>query len=269
MVRLTFMLLVAGALWGCLDATPPPSAPESLDGNLRWWFAHQAGSTDAESADAVQKLATAGKADSRTQALKSQMARLEAADLAEVGLETVNDPQAARGFLVLNLYACTLDRLAEILISRDQATQYPGVYDAYDRTYTSDLDAWSSGAAKSLSWEVAMTATLPISDAYQAQLQGRLRRLPGAAPGGGDVLVYRGTLAGPARFATTSTSSFKQDYQVEIFWEQEAGRIFHAYGMWREMKVGGFNLTTEDNGMFNLLIDNLLKWDERTVELCR
>lgn len=268
MVRLA-SLACALLLAGCLDATPPQPAPESLDGNLRWWYGHLTRATDAEAADAVQKLAAAGKSDTRTQPLKSQMARLDPADLVEVGLEGVNDPAAARGFLVLNLYPCTLERLAQILVSTEQQTQYPGVYDAYQRTYTSDEGAWTAGAADTLGWEVAMTCTLPVADAYRANLQGGIRRVRGAAPGGGDVLIARSALPLPAEFAPGSQSYFRQDYQVEIYWEQEPGRIFHAYGMWREMKVGGFNLTTEDNGMFNLLIDNLLKWDDRTVELCR
>ena len=114
-----------------------------------------------------------------------------------------------------------------------------------------------------------MKCSLPIDDQYDALIKGSLRRIPGAAPGGGDVLAYRSALPAPATFRGNSTSYFRQDYQLEIYWEQEPGKIFHSYGMWREMKVGGFNLTTEDNGMFNILIDNLQKWDVPTEELCR
>lgn len=269
MPRTPLIALAALGLSGCLNATPPEPAPDSLDGNMRWWYAHQGSATDAEAKDGIGKLAVAGKADTRTTALKSQMARLDPADLGEVGLEGVNDPQGARGFLLLNLFSCNLDKLEEILISRDQATQYPGVYDAYDRSYTTDLDAFSGGGTKDLGWDVDMKCTLPVSDQYHAQIKGGLRRFAGAAPDGSDVLVARSALPAPAEFGASSTSYFRQDYQVEIYWEQSPGKIFHAYGMWREMKVGGFNLTTEDNGMFNLLIDNLQKWDDRTVELCQ
>ena len=70
-------------------------------------------------------------------------------------------------------------------------------------------------------------------------------------------------------FPSTSTSYFKQDYQIEVFWEQSPGRIFHGYGMWRDIKVGGFNLTIEDNGFLNIVLDNLVAWDTRTAELCK
>lgn len=269
---LRFLLLAAfvGAFTACLDNTPPPTAPESLDGNMRWWFANQLSAGDADLVDGAQKLAVAGKAETRTGALKSQMARLEPADLASVGLEGVNDPAAARGFLIVNLYDCTLEKLAPILVSTAQATLYDGVYDAYERTYTSDLGAWEAGGPARLSWDVTAKASLPIADTYTSHLQGGIRRIPAAAPGqGGDVLVTRTWLPAAAEFVDpASTSYFRQDYQVEVYWEQAPGRLFHAYGMWRELKVGGFNLTTENDGMFNLLIDNLLKWDTKTAELC-
>jgi hypothetical protein len=197
------------------------------------------------------------------------MARLAPEDLKEVGLDTTADPSAARGFLLLNPYACTLDKLAEILVAADQPTQYPDVYDYYDRQYQGDRDAFLARDTATLSWKVSMKASLPVSDQYEALLEGALRRIPGAAPGGGEVLVYRSALPSPATFAANSTSYFRQDYQLELYWERAPGEIFHAYGMWREMKVGGFNLTTEDNGMFNILIDNLEKWDDRTEVLCR
>ena len=66
----------------------------------------------------------------------------------------------------------------------------------------------------------------------------------------------------------TSTSSLTQNYEIEVFWEQSPGRVFHAYGMWREVTVGGFNLTIEDDGFFNLMLTNLIDWDTKTSALC-
>lgn len=255
---------------GCLDQTPPQPAPETLDGNMRWWFARADLATDAEALDAAAKLAVAGRADSRTTPLKSQMGRLMPEDLESVGLRDVNDPSYARGFLVLNVFPCTLEKLAPILVALDQGAQYPGVYDAYARTYTSDAEAWAQGQADTLTWDVTLKASLPVADQYTSQLKGGVRRVrgPSDGPTHGDLLLTRTWLVAPAVFATNSGSYFRQDYQTEVYWEQEPGRIFHAYGMWREMRVGGFNLSTENDGMFNLLIDNLLKWDDTTAALC-
>ncbi len=260
---------LAFALAGC-NATPPALAPEEVDHNLRWFWVHGDSADDATLLDGANKLAVAGKADTRTAPLKGQMReRLVAADLAPVGLEA-QDPSTARGLIVVNLFDCTLDKLERILIALDQQAQYEGVYDSYARRYTSDADAYLGRGASRLTWEVDVKASLPIADTYTSALRGGVRRVPGPADGAtkGDFLVARTWLTAPATFAETSTSWFRQDYQVEVFWEQAPGRIFHGYGMWRDIKVGGFGLTIEDNGLVNIVLDNLVKWDDETAKLC-
>jgi hypothetical protein len=44
--------------------------------------------------------------------------------------------------------------------------------------------------------------------------------------------------------------------------------IFHAVAVWRDIKLGAFNLTLEDNGFMNLSLDYLMKWDAKTAALC-
>ena len=256
---------------GCLDQTPPELAPEAVDANLRWFWVHGDAADDATLVDAAGKLAVSGKADTRTTPLKGQMRdRLVAADLTNVGLEA-NDPSTARGVLVVNMFDCTLDKLQAILISKEQITQYPDVYKSYVRSYTSDADAFVGGAKNTLTWDVDVQAALPVDDVYSSLLHGGLRRVPAPAdsPTKGPFLIARTWLSAPASFPATSTSYFKQDYQIEVFWEQSPGRIFHGYGMWRDIKVGGFGLTIEDNGFLNIVLDNLVKWDDRTTELCK
>lgn len=265
-------VLALNGCTACLNNTPPPVAPDELDANLRWWWVNAATLKDMELLDGAAKLGVAGKADTRTTPSKGQMRnRLEKADLEVVGLSEVNDPATARGIFIVNTYACTLDKLQGILIALDQKAQYDGVYDAYTRTYTSDADAFTSGASNTLTWDVTVKASLPINDAYTSQLKGGIRRItvPAGSMVKGPVLVTRTWLTEPAKFGDGSSSYFRQDYQVEIYWEQEPGKIFHAYGMWREIKVGGFNLTIEDNGFMNIVLDNLVKWDEKTAELCK
>jgi hypothetical protein len=257
---------------GCMCGPPPPEAPSALDENLRWFWVNGAALDDKALLDGAAKLAAAGDADNRVKALKGQLPkRLEPADLAGVGLEATNDPSTARGLMVLNAFDCTLDKLQAILIALDQKAQYDGVYDAYERTYSSDSEAFASGAAATLSWEVDLKASLPVNDTYSSHLKGSIRRVSAAADAAtkGPFLIVRTYLPAPATFAASSTSWFKQDYQIELFWEAAPGRIFHAYGMWRDMKVGGLNLTLEDNSMMTIVLDNLVKWDDTTVQLCK
>jgi hypothetical protein len=271
-MRVAFASLVVLTASACLNNTPPPAAPDRLDENVKWFWDNSPTATDDELVVGANKLQVAGKADSFTQALKSQMARLEKTDLTVVGLQDQNDPSLARGLLVVNEYACTLDKLQKILEAQAQDTLYTGVYDSYDREFSNDQAAFAADTAATLDWNITLKASLPVNDSYTSHLKGGLRAVtPTSAQGSttGRFIVARTVLPAPAEFGSGSTSYFKQDYQIEIFFEQTPGTIFHAYGMWREMKVGGFNLTTEDNGLINIVLDNLVKWDDTTVDLCK
>ena len=263
-----FRALIVLSLLGC-NSTPPSLAPDAVDANLRWFWINGETATDATLIDAAAKLSTGGKADTRTTPLKGQMReRLEPADLNGTGLLDT-DPSSARGLIIVNLFDCTLDKLQAILIAQDQKSQYTDVYKAYDRRYTSDVDAFTSGTKHTLTWDVDVQAALPVDDVYTSLIRGGIRRVPAPAEGAtkGPFLITRTFLTGPATFSATSTSYFKQDYQIEVFWEQAPGRIFHGYGMWRDIKA--FNLTFEDNGFLNIVLDNLVAWDTRTAELCK
>ena len=269
--RLASLIAVLLSQAACLNSTPPPPAPDAVDQNLQWFWVHGAALGDAELAAAAAKLGVSGKADSRTTPLKTLThERLAPADLEPVGLEKSNDPSTARGLMIVNLFPCTLDTLERLLIAQDQAAQYTGVYDAYTRTYTSDLAAYTDRKKATLDWTVDMKASLPINDGYAATIKGGIRRVAAPADGAtkGPFLVTRTWLTAPATFSSGSTSYFRQDYQVEVFWEQAPGTIFHAYAMWRDMKAGGVNLSIEDNGFVNVILDNLVKWDDTTAGLC-
>ncbi len=264
------LVLLALFAVGC-NTTPPTPAPEEIDDNLRWFWVNGSTVDDAQLIDAAAKLAVAGKADTRTTPLKGGLRkRLESADLKNVGLEGT-DPSTARGMLIVNLYDCSLDKLEGILIAQDQASQYTDVYKSYVRSYTTDADAFRARTTDVIKWTVDVQAALPIDDVYSSKLEGGVRRVraPADGPTKGDFLIARTWLTAPATFSSTSTSWFRQDYQLEIYWEQSPGRIFHAYAMWRDIKAGGFNLSIEDDGFFNIVLDNLVAWDTKTAELCK
>jgi hypothetical protein len=264
-----YRALLAGLLLMGCNSTPPSLAPEAVDANLRWFWINGDSADDATLIDAAGKLAVSGKADTRTTPLKGQMReRLEAADIASTGI-TDTDPSTARGLIIVNLFDCTLDKLQAILIAQDQKSQYTDVYKSYDRRYTSDVDAFVAGSKNTLSWDVDVQAALPVDDVYTSLIRGGIRRVPAPADGPtkGPFLITRTWLTAPATFAPSSTSYFKQDYQIEVFWEHTPGRIFHGYGMWRDIKA--FNLTFEDNGFLNIVLDNLVAWDTKTAELCK
>lgn len=269
MRRLSLLSVLCFA--ACLDKTPPETAPEAVDDNLKWFWVNGDSADDATLIDGAAKLSVAGKADTRTTPLKGQMRnRLETSDLTNVGLEA-NDPSTARGVIVVNLFDCTLPKLSAILAAKDQKAQYTDVYESYDRTFTSsDVDAFVNGSSSVLNWDIAARVALPLGDVYDSNLKGGLRRITASAESAtkGDFIIARTYLTAPAMFQNPNTTSyFRQDYQIEIFWEQSPGRIFHAYGMWRDIKT--YDLTIEDNGFLNIVLDKLVNWDDQTAVLCK
>lgn len=262
--------LVSFSLVAC--APPTVEAPADLDGNLRWFWSTSKDAKDAELIEAALKLQAAAKADTLTADKPGRgfISRLSAQELAVVGLQDTNDPSTARGFFITNVFPCTLDALDGIVRAVDQKAQYPEAYDDYQRTYTSDADAYANRTAPTLTWDVALSAKL-VTAPYTSSLKGGLRRVVPASgkPSFGPFLVARTWLPTPATFKNPDpATSFGQDYQIELFWERAPGELFHAYGMWRDLRLG-LGFTTEDNGVANTLMTGLLDWDKKTAELCK
>lgn len=263
-------LAVLFLLVGCGPVAEP--APADIDGNLRWFWSDSKDAKDADVIEAALKLQTAGKADTLSPEKPGRgfITRLSPDEIAVVGLKDVVDPAKARGFFVTNVFPCTLDKLETIVSALDQKAQYPEAYDDYTRTYTSDVAKYQDRSAPTVTWDVNLTAKL-VTAPYSSTLKGGLRRVApvGGKPAFGSMLIARTWLPGPATFKNPDpATSFEQDYQIEIFWERAPGEIFHAYGMWRDLRLG-LGFTTEDNGVANTIMTGLTDWDKKTVELCK
>ncbi|MBN2799100.1 MAG: hypothetical protein JXX28_08120 [Deltaproteobacteria bacterium] len=253
------------ALSGCKAVAP---APEDLDGLLAWmWRSYDQGD-DADLAEAIRNLDEAIGAEAMDGVSDGTLSDLLPEDAARVGIED-RDPAGAQGLYLVRDYPCTLAQLEPILYALPQAEQYPDVYDSYVRAYTSDLDDYLARNTPALSWEVDYAATL-LGDSYQAHIEGGLRYLGALEPAEtpwGPVLISRVYLPQAAQFDAGSGKSMNQDYQLEIFYEREPGRIVHAYGMWREADYGS-GLSLEDGAVQRILLNNLSDWDDQTAALC-
>lgn len=256
----------------CAGCAPPqvPSAPDALDENVKWFWVNADSASDGTLLTAAQKLAVAAKADTRTSPFKGQnRQRLTSEDLTPVGLQQ-NDPSTARGLLVVNLFDCTLERLASILSDPAQNTLYPGVWTSNVRTLESDRQPFLDQTEPLLRWSADISITFPIADTYTSVIKGSLRRVkpPSAEVFPSDVLLSRVWLTAPATFGPNSTSSFTQNYELHLYWEQSPGRVLHAVGAWRELRVGALDKTLEDDDFFTLNLNELVDWDGKTASLC-
>ncbi len=159
--------------------------------------------------------------------------------------------------------------LTKILSSSDQFDLYAGVWDSFDRTNNDDADSFNAGTIAKMSWTANVKVTFPVNDSYTSVVDGSLRMVaPSATSTHGPMLLARTWLTAPGVFGSGSSSYYKQDYEIEIFWEQTPGKIFHAYGMWRDVKIGSLNWTLDTNAFLNDVLGNLVSWDDKTEALC-
>lgn len=243
------------------------AAPEDLDGLTAWLWRGYEDASNKQIADAVRNLDEAVGAELFAEGQDGRLTALTPEDAALVGLSA--DPADAVGLYLVRDFGCTLPELEGILAALDQGAQYPDVYNAYDRAYTSDFEAWEGTESATLAWEVDYTATL-LGDTYSAHIIGGLRRIPDISAEEtpfGPALLSRVYLPEAAIFEEETEKSLSQDYQIELFYEREPGRIAHAYGMWRASEYGsGLNL--EDDAVARILLNNLSDWDDQTAALC-
>lgn len=178
------------------------------------------------------------------------------------------DPALARPVYLINRFTCGIDALERVLYHLDQNALYEQ-YDTYERTYTSDFDAYTARTTDRIDWTATLTAGNIATGAYEETLLGGMRRIavPERAEGDWadtDYLITRTWLPYPAK--GNEGLEFNQDYQLEIYLPWGDDEIVHLYGIWRELRSG--LLTFEDFTVMSITMTNLLAWDDTTERLC-
>ncbi|MBK9367169.1 MAG: hypothetical protein IPN01_12775 [Deltaproteobacteria bacterium] len=256
MQRLLTLCLLLGLVACRVDA-----APQDLDGAMHAAWTGFDAMEDDEAAALVDTLHALVGGDTLDEDSRGALSPLVVEELAGLTPSPDQDPADAPGMLLVNPMACALEDLAAALIHLDQDELYPGVYLEYERVHDGDGEAFLAGETDRLGWVSDMRVEI-LGAEYTEQVRGDIRRVSsGARP----FLWARTWLTGPAEFVD-SDWSFEQDYQIELFWERAPGELVHAYGIWREMNVGG--LSAEDEGFVNVTLNNMVDWDEQTVALC-
>jgi hypothetical protein len=257
-----YRLCIASLALSCA-CRPVDPAPADIDGLFRWYWNEHVDASDADVHEALDNAVAVTGLPSIEDALRGSISRLGVEDLEVIGgLEGV-DPAAANGFYLVTTFDCTAAGLERIYAHLEQDELYVGVYDSYTRTYTSDAEAYFARETPFLDWDVELSSEL-LGTPYTEYLRGGLRWVPGAE-GRGDTVIARTWMWQPSVFEG-SNKVFDQDYQIEVFYEVEPGRLLHLYGLWRHVDMGG--LTSDDDAVVNIVINNLIDWDEGTAELC-
>lgn len=258
--------LVVSMLLACGCGVDP--APAGIENVAKWTWVNYDAADDEAIADAIVKLHAETKNVPADEPVKGSLdVRLSAEDLAPVGLDGVNDPSKARGLLAVTIIECPLAKLEPLVYALNQDEQHPDSYDAYKRTHTSDLATYQSREADTLTWTTELTATVSAigSTTYSETLSGGVRWVPDTPHG--PVLLSRTWLTQPATFEEEGDDYFRQDYQIEIFYERAPGETVHVFGVWREMRMLGFDM--DDDVLHSTQLGGFIDWDEQVEELCQ
>lgn len=249
-------------LGGCKKVEP---APKELDALIHWMWTRYDDGLDEELAEGGENLWDAVDGDGWTEYWDGSLTPLTKDEAAAVGV-TDRDPADAPGVFLVNVYTCTLDQLQPILLHKAQDELYEGVYDRYDRTYTTERAAFEDRSSASMAWDVSYDASI-FGTAYTAEIVGGLRAVPEVEISThGEFLMARTFLPEPATFENDNRSQ-PQDYQLEVWQDRGDGTLLHVYGLWREADFGA-GITSADEGSQRILLNNLKQWDDDTEEHC-
>lgn len=235
-------------------------APADVDGLSRWlWVSHKS-ALDADILDAVRKLdAAAGPLEEDRE---ETISRLLPGDLKAAGVAFEGDVSKAAGMLLLNTIHCPLDRVEKLFIQRDQKALHAN-YISYERTFTAAESEYLARRVNPLDWNSTYQLQLLIP-IFKPTVPGGARFVPAAtadeAPLRGPAFLGFASFDGPAVVVTGGDDAFKQNYQVQLFYERSPGSVVHLYALWQELKVG--YLTSDGADVASITLSSLKKSDD-------
>lgn len=242
------------------------AAPTGIDDLAHYLWRQQEQGTPEESQAAIENLHAALGADVIEDAIDGTISPLTREEAALVDNDD-EDPTLAQGVYMAKLIHCDMDTFETIVSHPDQDRLYTDLYDHYTRNFEGDRDAWVAGSLDDLHLTFRYTGSA-LGATYDAASDARLQRIQPVDNGRFErVVFYRSYFPEPAVFQGNSDKDFRQDYQMELYWERAPGEIVHFYGMWREADWGG-GFTSNDPPVQRLLLNALADFDDTTDELC-
>lgn len=242
---------------------PRSDAPKDLDALYHYlWLNYEEG-TDED------LLAAAANLDPLiSEAGNGLLTLLTDDEQATVDVRSGQDPAEATGWFVAGPLACAFDDTERLLYALDQEGLFEDAigkesYEAYDRVYTSDIDAYVARETPFITWTTTYTVQ-PLFSTYTAVISGSMRYVA-EQDGVGPMVLQRSYLPDLATFDGETQDFFEQDYQLDVVLPA-SGSAKHGYANWRDLKSAG--LEDEDTGVQNLLIDGLETYYKNLDTVC-
>lgn len=257
--------LWAGALVGCKAVEPAPTALDDLA--HYFWDNHE--NPDSEQvASAIANLYDAVDAKNLDGSWDGSITDLTQDQLALVGKES-EDASAVAGIFMANVIDCPLSAVKPLVYALNQDELHPGSYKAYERSYTTDVDAYEAGETDVVGWQSNYTVSY-VGKEYSAVILASLRDLPDVddeiTPHGESFLV-RGVLRDPAPFTDNNALGLFQDYQMEVYFQRSARETIHFYIIWRDFWFSDSS-NFDDEVLQRFVLNGLAGWDKDLEGLC-
>ena len=251
-------------IFACKGVEP---APDDLDALSTYMWRHFLDEEQDALQMGITNLHTIMDVDNFEELVDGSISNLSQSDLDALEREDQN-ASLLSGVFFVNKVDCPISGIEPNVYALAQDELHPNTYDAYERTYTSNFDAYVNREENMLSWET----TYDISGfgyEYTAHLESRLRyAAKESSDDFADMIISRTILQEPAYFEEGSTDrGLFQDFQMEIYYQLDSGDSFHFYGIWREMTLFG-DTTFASESAQRLVLDGLSDWDKDIEENC-
>ena len=241
-------------------------APEDLDELSLYFWRHFLDDDPITLQAGIESLHSVMNVDVLDELIDGSIMPLSQSDLDEVGREN-QEASMLSGVFFINKVNCSIEGIAPNVYNLDQDVLHPDTYDAYNREYTSDFEAYLTEEEEFLSWDTTYDISGFGYD-YTAYLESTLRNVPKDGNGFADMLISRTLLKEPAYFDEGSTArGLFQDFQMEIYYQLESGQSLHLYAIWREMILFG-DMSFASESAQRLVLDGLSDWDRDMEENC-
>ncbi|MBN2360527.1 MAG: hypothetical protein JXR83_13815 [Deltaproteobacteria bacterium] len=254
----------------CSCDPPIAPAPEDIEGLSHWLWVNFLVADDAALADAVVKIHAATDLEHFSAPARSLLDDLNSDELEPVEMSD-RDPAPAQGMLLVDRFDCTMEQLQAVFLDPDQGAIYPEIYQEYQRTVLTDLEAFKARTTNLVSFRNYYQAQPLPAARYEATTRCDLRYI-GADPEVelpfGPMFIQRIWLPQPVHYFDTDANVFDLDFQVEIFYQTAPGKMGKFYPFWRHMAFNGVGASTDDEWIIDIVLDGQEDWDVRTAEVC-
>lgn len=250
----------------CCAACHVAPAPSDIDGLSRWLWLNRQGASDQEIADAIRKLdVAAGPLETDRE---ETISRLQPGDAKDSGTTFEGDIAKAAGMVLLNRIHCPLAKVEKLFVQKDQKALHAN-YITYDRTFDGVEADYLERRTNPFTWNSVYKLQLLIP-IFKPTVPGGVRFVPATMTGDGPkgpYLVGHAYFDGAAEVVSGGDDYFKQNYQVQVFYERAPGDVVHLYALWQELKVG--YLTSDGEDVASITLGSLKKSDDDYETHCK